>query len=296
MLTYAEVITEYKHWTKDTTTANDTVGKRRIQQAIEMICAGEDYYWLEQETTFTTVLGQQGYQEPANTRKLLSVKITVGGQDYVVEEYASPQDFDILNLQGTDVDSDYATYYHRRAGRVLLYPVPATNGNVGTFLHLRKPVPMLMTTDYTTGTVAVTNGSTAVVGTTTVWTGLSATLNENSHIVIAGIKYKIASITDNTNIVLDKAYQGTTASGLSYKIGDIPIIPSECHDIVWVIPALEYYAVSNEDQSMRTTLTEMKGELEARLMKSTASRVGDNVVRRRTVESRSVNDFPQSIG
>ena len=65
--------------------------------------------------------------------------------------------------------------------------------------------------DYITGTASFTNGSTAVVGTNTVWTsdhvGMKIKLDAD------GVFYQIASVTDNTHLTLFTAFEGTTGSG-----------------------------------------------------------------------------------
>ena len=71
---------------------------------------------------------------------------------------------------------------------------------------------------YNTGTVAVTDGSTGVVGTSTVWvntwTGKKIIFSDE------GFPYEIASVTDGTNLVLTRAYNGagSNLSGATYKI------------------------------------------------------------------------------
>lgn len=68
---------------------------------------------------------------------------------------------------------------------------------------------------YTTGTITVTNGSRAVVGSGTSWTSVY----ENSKILLPdGAYYQIASVTDTTNIVLSQPYQGTSFSSSVYQI------------------------------------------------------------------------------
>lgn len=73
---------------------------------------------------------------------------------------------------------------------------------------------------YSTGTIAVTNASTAVTGTTTVWT--SAHAGKDIKITVAGVDsyYRIAEVTSNTAIILNRPWAGSNASGLSYEIGD----------------------------------------------------------------------------
>ena len=65
------------------------------------------------------------------------------------------------------------------------------------------------------GTLAVTNGSNAVVGTGTTFTQYSP----GNLISIAGVPYTISSITDDTHLTLTVLYRTATASGLTYQRG-----------------------------------------------------------------------------
>ncbi len=77
---------------------------------------------------------------------------------------------------------------------------------------------------YSTGTAQATGASTAVVGTSTVWTSAMA---NRAYIVITGaqtgqkgdgLAYGIASVTDNTHLVLSSAYEGTTTTTQEYVL------------------------------------------------------------------------------
>jgi len=68
---------------------------------------------------------------------------------------------------------------------------------------------------YAGGTIAVTNGSTAVTGTGTSWTAGNGVV-ANGVIVIAGVSYTVATVNSATSLTLAAAYAGATASGLSY--------------------------------------------------------------------------------
>lgn len=69
-----------------------------------------------------------------------------------------------------------------------------------------------------TGTVAVTNGSAAIVGTGTTWSTDGIVAGHGFTVVASGVSYDVASVTDDTNIVLSANYAGATDSGLSYAI------------------------------------------------------------------------------
>lgn len=69
---------------------------------------------------------------------------------------------------------------------------------------------------YRTGTVAVTNGSTTVIGTATAW--VSNAQPRNGILLPDGRQYEIAEIVSNTQIILGRPYLGSTASGQNYDI------------------------------------------------------------------------------
>jgi hypothetical protein len=73
-----------------------------------------------------------------------------------------------------------------------------------------------VTPTYVVGTVAVTNGSAAVVGTGTSWATYG--ISPLQYVTIAGVTYQICTVTDDTHLTLATAYAGATAAGLAYTI------------------------------------------------------------------------------
>ena len=70
--------------------------------------------------------------------------------------------------------------------------------------------------DYTTGTITVTNGSGAVVGSGTTFT--AAMVGRYLYIDSATTKYRIATYTDATHITVTPVYNEATGAGVSYTI------------------------------------------------------------------------------
>lgn len=291
MLTLSGLLTEYKAWTKDSTTENSTNGTTRMNMIYRTICAGKNYYWLEKEYTDVTVADQQSYNLPIDNRKVVSVRVTVGGDDYILDEIPSPQKFDEINRDGSDETSDYPTYYHERNGKIYIYPIPATADYTITILYLRRPID-LEQTDYTTGTITATNGDETIVGSGTDFTTLS--ISTNTKLIVGGVAYDIDSVTDGTNLELTEPFQGTTTAGLSYIIGDVPIIPEDFHDILWLGAAKYYYGLSEEDTRTFQMTDAMFNELEARLVQATRSRGVSNVHNKGKV-MRYRNEFPYNL-
>lgn len=72
------------------------------------------------------------------------------------------------------------------------------------------------TADYSTGTIEVTNGSTAVVGTGTTFT--AGMVGKMIRVATDNAFYRIATFTDSTHIALSSNYAGSTGSGKTYTI------------------------------------------------------------------------------
>lgn len=84
------------------------------------------------------------------------------------------------------------------------------------------------------GTVAVTRGSTAVVGTGTAFT--SAMVGRQFRVGVNEPIYTVATFTDATNIALDQAWGGKTVSAVGYEIFQAYYTPpSDFHAFVSVI-------------------------------------------------------------
>ena len=92
---------------------------------------------------------------------------------------------------------------------------------------LIREAELLTQPNYSTGTITVTKGSTAVVGSTTpdddtAWTTTNdfsvANVRRGGMITVSGgtRPYRIASVTDANNLVLNSKYLGDTEAGASY--------------------------------------------------------------------------------
>lgn len=85
-----------------------------------------------------------------------------------------------------------------------------------TWPHLMDESFFTTVAPYTTGSIAVTNGSTAVVGTGTTFT--AAMVDRKLRVSGEDAYYRIASWTDATHITLETPYGGDTATGQEYSI------------------------------------------------------------------------------
>jgi len=78
---------------------------------------------------------------------------------------------------------------------------------------------MALPTYYNTGTVDVVNGQTGVVGHGTSW---AAYVSANDLFTLGGSIVRVASVTDNTHLVLAQAWPGTSQNLVAYEVQITP--------------------------------------------------------------------------
>lgn len=290
MKTLTEHITEYQDHTEDSGATNKARGIRRMNARQRQILASKNYWFLKKESTISTVAGTKSYNLPLTCLKVISVKVTVNGVDYILKEEPSDKIFDQYDNQGSTVRSDFPYLYNVRAGKLLLFPTPSTSSNTITVLHTKKLRDMSLE-NYTTGTITATNNSATVTGSGTTWS--STTMLPGCFIFIRSVPYEVLTVNSTTSITLARPYEGTTGAGLSYVLGDVSSIPEEFEDMVWIGAVSDYYLKRNDREK-----DNYKGEyleLEARLRTFGENNTTTNFFYRRKAAYRNPNDYPQNL-
>jgi hypothetical protein len=247
MKSYTALRNLYGVITNNTNTTNLTNGDQWINDAHRIMISYSNGDYTEGLATDTTVASQQNYELPYNYEKLNSVTITVGTYKYPIVEVTDRKFWDVLQ-QTTGFTSTIPQYYYIDAAKIYFYPTPSANGNTINYSY-KIAVRDLANADYTTGTVTLTNASTAVTGAGTTFTAamVGRYLKGNTD----GYWYKIAGFTNATSITLAKAFQGTTGAGLAFTIGEMPIIPEAFHQNLVDYAAHQYFLINEDLQRSR---------------------------------------------
>lgn len=203
----------------------------------------------ETATTAIAVGGVQYYPFPPNYSKLKTITITIGNLKWTLSEIRTREDWDRLNVfpYYADIPANYYIYPGGdKGGQIGIWPIPSTTGNVITF-NYKFRVPDLSIADYTTSTVSVTNGSTAVTGAASVWTPTTNAQLESRWIQISQTKgdnlwYQVQSVNSATSLTLYQPYQGISVSGGSYTLGQMPLIAEDFQDMLIWRPLVIYFS------------------------------------------------------
>ncbi len=214
-------------------------------------------------TAAITTVGQQYYQLPANISKVKDITVTIGQQKFTPIQIMTQVDWDLVNA--LPYTSDIPQYVFINNGLLGLFPIPSTTGNVITGNSKRRVAEMTYS-DYTTGTVAGTAGSTTITGTATSWNatatypiGVDLTF-ANIFICITppkgdGIYYQVRSFTSDTVLTLVEPLINTPLTpltGAAYTIGQYPLLQEDFH-MMLVHGALKVYfsSVNHDDAQFK---------------------------------------------
>jgi hypothetical protein len=210
------------------------------------------------ETATATIdtVGVQEYNIPANISKIINDTITIGQLRYSPAPVQTRAEWDQLNT--LPYTSDIPNYYFIYNGKLCIYPIPSTTGNIITFNYKARVIDMTFS-DYSTGTLAaagMTVGSVTVNGTTTSWltgggypsgvdiTHLNLYIRANPSTGGDGIWYQIRQFTDEDTLVLVNpvvsAPNITTAT--TYTIGQMPLLSEDFHDMLIYAALMIYYS------------------------------------------------------
>jgi hypothetical protein len=292
MITLNELISNYKDHTKDDSAENTQRGIRRINELQKMLCASENYWWLETTYSVATVASQATYDLPVDFRKMKEVRTTYGGtsgRQWVVQEMVNPTEFDKMFFLTTNQFAIAPTYYHVRGNQLLLFPKTSNSTETIYMLYIKRPINMEII-DYDAGSVlTLTTGTKAVTGTGTLW---ATNARAGSYIIINDYPYQIASVGSDTALTLSNIYQGASISvATPYKLADIPIIPEDFADILWVGAARDYYLKRNDTEAYKL-YTDRYVELETRLKQNTKSKSVENVIELKRLYNINPNFYP----
>jgi len=231
---------------KDTSTATQTFLKQRINSRYETALAKLPSHFSEITKTFATVADQQYYHYPPNIKEIENIYVTIGSQDYPLTpeiSYAQWTKLNAITFQAGAIPDKF----FKRQRDFGIYPIPQSAYTTTLAYTLRAGG--MVYSDYVTGTVTATKNDATVTGAGGATWSSSNVVGDIMWFALAdsngeprGDWYRIASLTDSTNLELESVFEGTTEAGASYIIGESPELPEELHEVLAYGAVADYYA------------------------------------------------------
>ena len=285
MKTFNQLLTDYKTISRDSSSANETLGKQQLNDFIKKILSLGDWTFNGGEFTDLTVVDQQYYPLAYDSWRTRKVTVKVGTVTYTLEEVKSERDWEILNR--TDISSTVPTNFYIKSdtNELGLYPIPSTAGYTITQFYQKKVIDY-GADDYETGTVTVTNGSEDVVGVGTTF----ASAMVGRYLKASNFWYKITGYTDATHITI-REYGEDTVSGVTYTIAEIPL-PDGLENLpLW--GALGVYFQSRENAGQGNQYRALYEGGIADLMKRDAKTTGNVFSQTDGASPVDINQYPE---
>jgi hypothetical protein len=235
----------------DTSTASQTFFRQRITSRYQLVLSKLPSRFSEITKTFSTVDDQQYYHYPNQFREIKNLIITIDSVDYhlkPIESYEEWTNLNAINFAGGAIPE----YYFSRQRDFGIYPIPQ-DAYTGTLTY-ELSADGLVRTDYTTGTVTVTENDETVEGAGGMAWSTTTNLEPDDWFVLTdsngdprGSWYRVASVTDADTLELESVFEETTEAGATYLIGQSPEIAEELHDLLAYGAVADYYAGFRQD-------------------------------------------------
>lgn len=245
-------------------------------------------------STDATYTGLTGTLVDGNT-------ITVGGVNGLILSF-SATNIVISISSGLTLPTGVFTTSNGATGTITSTIVTA--GNTITFNYQKRVIDLTLT-NYITGTIAATQDSATLTGTTTAWLtnylpSPGSVLGYNLWIQITpplgdGAWYQIASIESDTSLTLVNSYMGLSTTGASYTIGQMPMLLEDFHDLLAYRSLMIYFTATNKDTG-RADRFEKLYDLGIKRMDEYAGTKALNVNLRGAIKLINPNNYPQNVG
>lgn len=213
-------------------------------------------------TTAIASVGVQDYSIPANISKITNDTISIGQLKYQPVAVQTRQEWDLINF--LPYTSDIPNYFFIYNGKLSIFPIPSTTGNVIQFNYKTRVADMTFA-DYSTGNIAnagATAGSVTVTGLATSWSAtgkypvgvdISA---YNLYLFINppfgdGLPYPILMFNSDTSLTLALpivSAPNITAS-TTYTIGQVPLLSEDFQDMLYQGALKVYFSSIVQDSN-----------------------------------------------
>lgn len=248
MLTFQDQQNLYQQISGDYSAGGLTIAKRDINEGGAMFLNRLGRKFNKEYLTASLVANQQYYQFPSEVLRVSEVRIKVGPNFYTPELVASEEYWNRLNTI-TSTSTIPTHYYIKGFNEIGLFPVPSTDSTNALHISYEPQHIDLTASDYTAGTLAVTNNSTTITGTGTTFTAAMVGRYLQVTDGTDGKWYRIKTFTSATVIVLENFYEGPTGNGKNYRIGEVMKIPQGYQDAPVFYALDRFYQTQNDQKS-----------------------------------------------
>ncbi len=236
--TFNQLHSEIQSATQNTSTSELILIKRDANVATQRFKSVMTRAWSRIAKKANTVAEQQDYQMPRSVLRVSGVDYLSGDTYFPLVEIGSEQNWNAITAV-PNLTLGIPRYFFPKGKDVIsIWPVPGAAVTEGLKIYYEPKQPRMISDDYTTGTVTVTQAATTITHSGTGFTqdmvGRFFYTTDGSD----GNDYQIVDYISNSQLTLENYYEGTSGASKTFLIGVVPDIPDE------YIPAVMDYCLS----------------------------------------------------
>lgn len=230
--TFQQITTEVQAGTQSTSASELILIKRDANVATQRFKSVMTRPWSRVAKKANTVADQQDYQLPRSVLRPSGVDYLYGNVYTPLMEVGSEENWNLINATPSVGIGIPRFFFPKGKDVISVFPVPSEAVSEGLKVYYEPKQPRMISDDFTTGTVTVTQGSTTIThsaaGFTEDMVGRYFYTTDGSD----GNDYQIVSYTNTSNLVIENYYEGPSGSGKGFLIGVVPDIPDEYHPAI----------------------------------------------------------------
>jgi hypothetical protein len=231
MMPFDDAITFMQKMAQDSSDSALTFLKLMYNAGYKIILTEFGRQVTEEDKTITLAVGQYAIQAPPDCNWPKTLTLIDGTTQEPLTRVDSEDQWKLMrsgSQQGRPTHYHYKPRFGVGGGIIQIYPA-SSSASYQLELVYEANDKDLSQSAASGGSIAITNGDSAVVGTTTAFT--SGMLGRYLIPLAANadrLPYRISDYTDATHITLENDYQGgSNLSGSAYRIVEIPNLPDD---------------------------------------------------------------------
>lgn len=231
--TFQQIWSEIQSGTQSSSAGELVFIKRDANVATQRFKSVMSRPWSRIAKKANVVANQQDYQLPRSVLRPSGVDYLYGDAYVPLIEIGSEQNWNSLNAVPSVGVGVPRFFFPKGKDVISIYPIPGTAVTEGIKVYYEPKQPRMISNDFTSGTITVTNGSTTIThsaaGFTSDMVGRYFYVTDGSD----GNDYQIVEYTDTSNLVIENYYEGTSGTSKEFVIGVVPDIPDEYHPAIF---------------------------------------------------------------
>jgi len=266
-LTWTQILEKGQRLSRDTTASTLEQLKEDCNQGYHQFNNELSRYWSRKQQFCDLAAAQQIYQVPVDCLRVIGVVIAVSSTYQIpVKEIRS--EFEWRQITAYPYQSNWPAYYYMIGkDEISFWPTPSQAVTDGLRFYYQQDDIDLSVEDVTStslgATVTCNNGSATVLASSNAFSQEMIGLSFQITGATSNQWYEIVDVPVTDTLTLKSAFVGYSGTGMNFRIGQLPILPSSYHDAIVNYGLYQFFSGKGNEARATQHLTLFKNQVES---------------------------------